>query len=199
MSRPRDFDEAMVLDAAIDQFWNHGYAATSVRDLGEVMGLGPASLYNAFGDKNSLFSQCLIRYLDKNMRGRIARLEQGLTPRDAVLAFLDETVSESLADPRGCLLVNAALEVAPHDAEINSVVAARVAELESFFHRCLVAGQSDGTISPERPAGDLARLLVTTVLGLRVLARTRPEPALLRSAADQAISLLDSAQKGRAA
>ncbi len=193
MSRPRDFDEATVLDAAIDQFWNHGYAATSVRDLGEVMGLGPASLYNAFGDKNTLFSQCLARYLDKNMRDRIARLEQSLPPRDAVRAFLEQTVSESLADPRGCMLVNAALEVAPHDTQINAVVAARLEELESFFRGRVAAGQADGSISGGRTPEDLARLLLTTVLGLRVLARTRPEPALLRSAADQALSLLDAA------
>ena len=193
MSRPRDFDEATVLDAAIDQFWNHGYAATSVRDLGEVMGLGPASLYNAFGDKNTLFSQCLARYLDKNMRDRIARLEQSLPPRDAVRAFLEQTVSESLADPRGCMLVNAALEVAPHDTQINAVVAARLEELESFFRGRVAAGQADGSISGRRTPEDLARLLLTTVLGLRVLARTRPEPALLRSAADQALSLLDAA------
>ena len=197
MSRPRDFDEATVLDAATDQFWNHGYAATSVRDLGEVMGLGPASLYNAFGDKNALFSQCLDRYLDEKMRGRIERLEQSHNPRDAVRAFLDETVSESLADPRGCMLVNAALEVAPHDAQVNSIVAARLEELESFFRSRIVAGQSDGTISRERAPEDLARLLLTTVLGLRVLARTRPEPGLLRGAADQALSLLDTVRGTR--
>lgn len=191
MARPRDFDEATVLDAAIDQFWDHGYAATSVRDLGAVMGLGPASLYNAFGDKPALFSQCLDRYLDKNMRARIARLEQSLGPRDAVRAFLNQTVSESLADPRGCMLVNAALEVAPHDSKINDAVASRLDELECFFRRCLTAGQADGTIATRRAPDDLARLLLTTVLGLRVLARARPEPELLRGAADQALSLLD--------
>ena len=183
MSRPRDFDEATVLDAAIDQFWSHGYGATSVRDLGEAMGLGPASLYNAFGDKNALFSQCLVRYLDKNMR---------FTPRDAVRTFLEQTVTESLNDPRGCMLVNAALEVAPHDARVNDVVAARLKELETFFHGRIAAGQADGSIASKRPAEDLASLLLTTVLGLRVLARTRPEPSLLRRAADQALCLLDT-------
>ena len=192
MSRPRDFDEATVLDAAIDQFWSHGYGATSVRDLGEAMGLGPASLYNAFGDKNALFSQCLVRYLDKNMRSRIARMEQSFTPRDAVRTFLEQTVTESLNDPRGCMLVNAALEVAPHDARVNDVVAARLKELETFFHGRIAAGQADGSIASKRPAEDLASLLLTTVLGLRVLARTRPEPSLLRRAADQALCLLDT-------
>ena len=33
--------------------------------------LGPASVYNAFSDKRTLFTQCLDRYLDANMRARM--------------------------------------------------------------------------------------------------------------------------------
>ena len=87
--------------------------------------------------------------------------------------------------------INSALEVAPHDAEIGAVIAARLAELEAFFHRCVIAGQRDGSITAAPSARDLARLLLTTVMGLRVLSRARPEPALLRGAARQALTLLD--------
>ena len=191
MSRPREFDEAAVLDAATDHFWRHGYAATSVRDLGQAMGLVPASLYNAFGSKHALFTHCLDRYLDGNMRERIARLEATKPPRAAIESFLNEIVSRSLADPRGCLLVNSALEVAPHDAEVGAVIAARLAELEGFFRRCVMAGQRDGSIASTHAAKDLARLMLTTVMGLRVLARALPKPALLRGAARQALALLD--------
>ena len=191
MARPRAFDEAAALDAAMQRFWQHGYAATSVRDLGQVMGLGSASLYNAFGDKHALFARCLDRYLDGNMRERIARLAATLPPRAAIAAFLEEVVERSLADRRGCLLVNAALEVAPHDTAVGVVVAERLAELEGFFHGRILAGRRDGSITRARPARDLARLLLTTVMGLRVLARARPDAALLRGAMRQALSLLE--------
>lgn len=190
MARPRSFDEDSVLSAATDCFWQHGYAASSVRDLGAAMGLGAPSLYNAFGDKRTLFARCLDRYLDENMRERIGRLEASLPPSAAITAFLDEIVARSLVDPRGCLLVNSALEVAPHDAEIGAVVAARLGELEAFFRRCVSAGQRDGSIAALYPPADLARLLLTTVIGLRVLARARSEPELLRGAARQALALL---------
>lgn len=173
------------------RFWDHGYAATSVRDLGQAMGLGAASLYNSFGDKHALFARCLDRYLDGNMRERIARLETMHPPRAAIEAFLQEVVARSLCDRRGCLLVNTALEVAPHDAAVGAIVADRLAELEGFFRRCVVAGQRAGSIARGRAARDLARLLLTTVMGLRVLARARPDPALLRGAARQALALLD--------
>ncbi|WP_137176922.1 TetR/AcrR family transcriptional regulator [Roseomonas sp. AR75] len=191
MARPRAFDDETALDAATDCFWRAGYGATSVRDLGAAMGLNAPSLYNAFGDKHALFTRCLDRYLDGNMRARIRRLESTLPPRAAIERFMEEIVARSLADPRGCLLVNTALEVAPHDAAVAEVVAARLGELEGFFHRCMVAGQREGSIAPSRPARDVARLMVTTIMGLRVLARAHPEPALLRGAARQALSLLD--------
>ncbi len=191
MPRARAFDDAVVLDAAIDCFWQQGYAATSVRDLGAAMGLVPASLYNAFGSKHALFALCLERYLDRNMRERIERLEARHPPRAAIEIFLSEIVSRSLADPRGCLLVNSALEVAPHDGEIGAVIAARLGELEAFFHRCILAGQGNGSIAATPCARDLARLLLTTVMGLRVLARSKAEPALLHGAARQVLVLLD--------
>ena len=59
MARPREFDEDAVLDAAAHQFWIYGYKATSVRDLARGMGITGASLFNAFGDKRSLFERAL--------------------------------------------------------------------------------------------------------------------------------------------
>lgn len=190
MARPREFDEGTAIEAAMQRFWAAGYAATSVRDLGEVMGLCQASVYNAFGDKRTLFTQCLDRYLDANMRARIARLEKTLPPREAIETFLAEIVKRSLENRLGCMLANAALEVAPHDAEIAAVVAQRMGELEAFFRRCVIAGQRNGSISPEPDASDVARLLLTTAMGLRVLARGHPKRAVLEGAARQALSVL---------
>jgi TetR/AcrR family transcriptional repressor of nem operon len=191
MVRGRSFDETAVLDAAMECFWKHGYAATSVRDLGDAMGLGAASLYNAFGDKRALFARCLDRYLDANMRARIRRLETSLPPRQAIEALLADIVDRSLHDRLGCMLVNSALEIAPHDAAIAEVVAERLGELEAFFHRCVTAAQRDGSADRAQDASDLARLLLTTVIGLRVLGRGCPDRALLEGAVRQALTLLN--------
>jgi TetR/AcrR family transcriptional repressor of nem operon len=193
MARPRSFDEEAALDAATCLFWRNGLASTSVRELGAAMGLGLPSLYNAFGDKHALFTRCLDRYLEGSMRARMRRLEGASCPRDAIATFLDEIVTRSLADPRGCFLVNSALEVAPHDAELRATIAARLDELESFFLRLVCAGQADGSIAHVRSAADLARLLVTTVMGLRVLSRLRPEAELLRGAVRQVLAALEPA------
>ena len=140
MVRVRSFDEAVVLDAAMHRFWAHGFAATSVRDLGDAMGLGAASLYNAFGDKRALFARCLDRYLDANMRARIARVETMMPPRQAIEAFLTEIMERSLQDRLGCMLVNSALEIAPHDAAVAEIVSTRLEKLEAFFAAASLPG-----------------------------------------------------------
>jgi TetR/AcrR family transcriptional repressor of nem operon len=193
MARPREFDEAAVLDAAIDRFWRHGYEATSVRDLAEEMNIAGASLYNAFGDKRSLYERSLNRYLDQTFRERIGRIESSLPPRDAIIAFLQEIIKRSVTDKqrRGCLLVNSAIESAPHDPNFLEIVATFLSEVEAFFLRCVSKGQGDGTISRAHSAADLSKSLLGILLGIRVLARVRPERKLLEGLVRPVFGLLD--------
>jgi TetR/AcrR family transcriptional regulator, transcriptional repressor for nem operon len=193
MARPREFDEAAALDGAIECFWRRGYAATSVRDLATEMGVGCTSLYNAFGNKRAVFVRALERYLDGSMRERIRRFETTRPPKQAIQGFIQEIIRRSLADGdcRGCLLVNSAMEVAPHDRGLRRAIAERLGELEAFFRRSVVAAQRNGTVPAERNAVELARLLLGVVLGIRVLARTNPDGALLRGLARPALALLD--------
>jgi TetR/AcrR family transcriptional repressor of nem operon len=193
MPRPREFDEAVALDAAIDCFWMRGYRGTSVRDLAATIGISAPSLYNAFGDKRTLFVRALERYLDQTMRARIERLENSLPPKQAVSRFIGEIINRSVSDRerRGCFLINSALEVAPHDKELGAAIAERLGELEAFFRRSIMAAQADGTVPRQHSATDLARLLVGVLLGIRVLARAKPDRALLEGVARPALALLD--------
>ena len=191
MARPREFDEQAALQAALARFWSRGYGATSTRDLAESMGITGASLYNAFGDKRSLYQRVLEHYIESSLGERLRRYAP-LAPRVALETFFGEIVERSMADPqhKGCLLVNSALELSPHDPQFQSVVAEVFERIESFFHRCIKAGQADRTISRDRPARDLARMLLSVLLGVRVLARSRPERDLLEAAVRSALACL---------
>ena len=193
MARPREFDEAAVLDAAIQCFWAKGFEATSVRDLADEMGITGASLYNAFGDKRALYRRALDQYVAGSLGERVSRLENTQPPRKVIGAFFQEIIARSLSDKqrKGCMLVNSALELAPHDREFQRVVAGVLVEAEGFFRRLVQAGQKDGTISTSQPADDLARVLLGVLLGIHVLARVRPERELLEGMARAVLALLD--------
>lgn len=190
MARPREFDEATVLEAAMNCFWQQGYEATSVRDLSEQMGITGASLYNAFGDKRSLYRQALAYYVEHSVHDRINRLQR-LPPLDAIRCFFSEIIERSVTDGKraGCFLVNAALEVAPYDPAIGELVRKEMELLESFFCRCVARGQEDGTIAAGQSV-ELGKLLLSVLLGLRVLARTRPQRDMLEGAVAGVLGML---------
>ncbi|HTE36618.1 MAG TPA: TetR/AcrR family transcriptional regulator [Reyranella sp.] len=193
MARLKAFDEDRALDLAVDCFWSRGYEGTSVRDLADSMGIGGASLYNAYGDKRTLFTRSLERYANRSMRERIARLEVNRQPKEAILAFLAEIIDRSVADPhrKGCLLVNSALDVAPHDAEIGKAVGDYLGEIRAFFRRNIEAAHKMGQVPKRIDAESVSAHLLGVVLGIRVLARTGAKRKLLEGVARPALALFD--------
>jgi TetR/AcrR family transcriptional regulator, transcriptional repressor for nem operon len=191
VARPREFDEESVLDAAMNQFWTHGYEATSVRDLANQMGITGASLYNAFGDKRSLYRLALERYLERSVRQRI-RSGENLPPLEAITSFFGEVIKISINDKsqRGCMLVNTALEIRSEDMEFQEFVANEFSSIEVFFVRCIKAGQNDGSVRSDVRAIESAKMLLSVLLGIRVLARSRPQRALLEGSVRSAIDAI---------
>ncbi len=200
MSRPREFDEDVVLDAVMQRFWAHGYESTSVKDLVEKTGVSSASLYNAYGNKRALFGVALEYYEKKLFGERLARYER-LAPREGIEAFFDDILRRSIHDPehKGCMVVNAAMELAAHDREVGEAVANMFRRLEIFFRTCVERGQEEGTITRSKPAGAMAQHLLGVLMGIRVLARVRPERPLLEGGDRGGARLARSAVKAGAA
>ncbi len=62
--------------------------------------------------------------------------------------------------------------------------------MEGFFRAMIEKGQAAGQIPATVDPVDTARALLSLFIGLRVLSRSRPDAALLRSVAKQAEALL---------
>lgn len=196
MARPRAFDNDVALDAAVACFWRRGLGATSVRELADEMGLNAPSLYNAFGDKRGLFVLALERYAATTMRARLALLAEVRSPTVAVRTFFRTTIDRSLADAerRGCFIINSALDVAPHDAEIGQAVAGYLGEIEAFLRGRLTAARQMGEIPDSVDPRDMGRLLLGLLVAIRVLARTGATRAELESMTRPALAPLGDGQ-----
>ena len=191
----KQFDVDAALAKAMQAFWARGYEATSMQDLVTCMGLNRGSLYATFGDKRSLFIQALRRYDETHRAAWLAAIRKANRPKDAVLAAFEGAIKAALdrqaaGASDGCFLVNTALELSPHDQEIGAIVARGFAETEDFFHAMIAEGRAAGEIPAGIEPQETARSLLGLFIGLRVLARSRPEQALLRSIARQAEALL---------
>src|SRR5258708_5290678 len=115
MGRPRSFDRAEALESAVRVFWEHGYDTTSVALLGERMGISVPSLYAAFGDKRTLFTEALDLYLRNYADFAVRALTEEQTAFGAITRLLhDAAVAYSREGyPPGCMLITAATNCTP--------------------------------------------------------------------------------------
>jgi TetR/AcrR family transcriptional repressor of nem operon len=127
MARTREFDEEKVVKALRDVFWEGGFDGTSYTDIMKATGLQKGSLYAAFGDKRSLYQVALNRYDQEDVSAGVAMLrDENLSPIERITILMDSTVegTKSAQGRWGCLLCNAASEVAPTDNDVEKTVKA---------------------------------------------------------------------------
>lgn len=188
MGRPKTFDETVALDAAIGCFWRRGYEATSVRDLALEMNIPGASLYNAFGDKRQLFKAGLQRYLDLEARRRLSTLDAAPDPIRGLKKFFKDLVASAASSDCGCMLVNSAMEIAPHDSDLATDIRAGLNEIEAGFRGAIGAAQQRGLVPRAESAVDRARLLLAAVIAILVLSRAGVDRLVLESIAKSALA-----------
>ncbi|MBM6590870.1 TetR/AcrR family transcriptional regulator [Brevibacterium sp. RIT 803] len=183
MARPRAFDETQILNAAQEQFWDAGYAATSMEDLMQVSGLGKGSIYAAFGDKRQLFLRALRNYIEGNHE-QLRRVLSD-TPRaiDALRMLLDAPVDEG-ADSgvrRGCLLANSTCELGNADPEVLALAHATYETSTELIADCISRAQDEGGLPAQSDAIGLARAILTAQQGIVYMSRTGMTTAALKA------------------
>jgi TetR/AcrR family transcriptional repressor of nem operon len=190
--RPREFDEDDVVARATDLFWRRGYHATSVRDLGEVLGLSASSLYRTFGDKHALFLRALDHYrATDSADAREHLLRPGPVPevlREWLVRMVD--LPEEGAAARGCFVVNTATELGADDPTVDGRTQAAFDVTRHALQEVLGRGCRDGELRADLDVPATAETLFTLVLGLRVRARAGHGPTALANVIDTTLRSL---------
>lgn len=191
--RPREFDLDAAVADAIEVFRAHGYHGTSVQDLSEGTGLARGSLYKAFHDKRSLFLAALDHYTAASLQRFSDALAQPGSARAAIRAALMGSARRAAEAQgrQGCLITPAAMEMMPGDAEISALVTRMFRRTQDLFAAAVIRGQSSGEIPRDHDERAIARLLLCTVQGLRVLGKTGPSEQELAEMVDTALRVLD--------
>jgi AcrR family transcriptional regulator len=169
--RPRGFNYDEALDRAMHVFWHKGFEGASLNDLTAAMGIQPASLYKAFGNKRTLFEKALARYL----AGPVAFVHDALNEptafavADRILRRTAEFLTEGRSR-RGCMTIQAALASGVESEPIRrKLIALRVKEQDALRRRFKRA-KSEGDLPNDADAADLARFVTAVFQGMTVQA-----------------------------
>jgi AcrR family transcriptional regulator len=171
--RPRNFDKAEALDAALELFWKHGYEGTSMAMLTESIGVNVASLYAAFGNKESLFVQCVERYSELNgdlypeslKKKKASDVARGILEGEVELVTRRGT-------PDGCLMIQGALTTSPDAERIRQMMTQMRAMAEKWMAARFRQAVAEGDLPSDSDPAALACYLMTLNSGLAVQAKS---------------------------
>ncbi|WP_432113527.1 TetR/AcrR family transcriptional regulator [Streptomyces sp. S1] len=194
MARTKEFDPDAALRAALELFWARGYEATTMADLVEHLGVGRASIYATFGNKHELYLKALDRYAESQDPRLVEELSAPGPALPAVRALVRRFAAEAATEGErlnGCFVTNSAAELGPHDAAVARRVELNWEQLETLLHAALVRARAGGELPAGRDPRALARMLLVLLQGVRVVGKASSDPARVRDAAEQALTLLD--------
>ena len=174
--RPRKFDQQVVLSRAIETFLSKGFEGTSLDDLAEAMNMGRPSLYNAFGNKESIYRHAIEQFTSELKITAGGALFQSKSLQQSLRSFYRRLLDVYYASdpPQGCLVFcTTPVESISHAAiaeDLRRVIAEIDAVLKARFEQARVEGDFPAS-GDCALAGQLAQALLHS-LALRARSGT---------------------------
>jgi len=193
MPRCREFDIDHALDQALNAFWLKGYEATSMTDLMAAMGLSKSSFYECFGSKREALLAALSRYSAREMAETRRHFGADVPVAPLLAAWVRHSIDPAACRPSqrcGCLIVNIAVELAPHDREIEAAVRHHLDMLAAFLAETIQRGTADGSIPSGFEPAHSADMLLNLIAGIQVLAKGGVETHRLAAIIDVQLECL---------
>jgi AcrR family transcriptional regulator len=190
IGRPRGFDRDAALEAAMLLFWRKGFAATSMSDLCDAMGISSPSLYAAFGSKEALYLEA-VEYYARTIGPPVwDKLEEGATARAGIENLLiawTESLPKSRATPAGCMALLAAVGDEWPATIVRVVKKVRLEMLGTLRSR-LETAVAKGELPASTDIDGLSRFYLSVFQGMAVQAKDGATSAELRAVAAAAMA-----------
>ena len=194
MARSKEFNEEEALDKAMEVFWKQGFEKTSIQDLVDQMGIHRRSLYDTFGDKHSLFVQTLERYESLIAAQIRKQITEEMTTVESIRKIFELAVYSDNTYPKGCLMVNTAVELSLLDNEVSQRIQSAFKQTENLIADLLSKGQARGEVASSFDINELARYIHNALIGIRVLVKVTADPKEFDSTIDMTLSILKNDQ-----
>lgn len=192
MARNKEFNQEETLQKAMTIFWVKGYSATSMQDLVDGLGISRSSMYDTYGDKDTLFYAALENYAKREIDVLSNIFDMAKSPLQAIQNLFSGIVTESISDTmhKGCFIVNAIGELPVCNAKVKTLVNGTLETMTETVADMIAAGQKAGEISTRHTPAQWAAFITNTITGLRVAARGGADVKILTDIAAVALSAL---------
>nr|WP_290825094.1 TetR/AcrR family transcriptional regulator [Halomonas sp.] len=174
LGRPLQHNPEKALKAAVQAFWLSGYHHTSMQDLLDAMQLSRSSLYQSFGNKETLFLLALTRYREELLATLNTALDQETSAWQFIEGLLLRTAQQAQSEQAalGCLIFNSATELGDRGTPVSDAAVQSVQSITQFFVKVVEKAQLEGSIAQERDVQSAAYFLTLSMSGLRMLLKS---------------------------
>ncbi|MCA9673105.1 MAG: TetR/AcrR family transcriptional regulator [Myxococcales bacterium] len=171
MGRPRTIPRDQAIDRALKVFWEKGYEQTSIADLSAALEGGPSSIYNAFGNKESLFRLAIERYVAQ-YTGFLAAAELDLDVEPLVLEVLRGAARAYTSPnlPPGCAIMQSGGAPGARHSRAAAITLEVKAAVEQQLERALARAAKTHDTTLAASSRVVAKYLMTTMRGMSQLA-----------------------------
>lgn len=176
----------------MELFWCRGYEATSLQSLLTTMDISKSSFYLAFGSKHELFERCLMAFRERQVGRMTTALEQAPSGKAFLRTMLLSAARDASSDepPKGCLIMNTATEFSGRDAVVADLVEQGTRQFADVFQAAIERAQADGEITSAKDAEILSRYVVSTMSGLKTMAKAGMPAEAIEQVAEVALGAL---------
>lgn len=193
MARTKEFDRDAALAGALEVFWSKGYERASTDDLLKGMKIGRQSMYDTFGDKQSLFLESLRCYHKLDNKNFFDHLGDNPSPLQVIHGFLAIFTRRSAEEnARGCMGINATTAFGNSQPEVTALARNTATNVEALLAGLVEAAKARGELSKTLNAAVAGSFLYATLQGLTVRAQAGASRDELAGVADFAMKALSA-------
>ena len=161
MSSPQrltDRKRVAIVDAAIAEFRENGFDATSMDKIAATAAVSKRTVYNHFPSKDSLFAEILQRMWEGSAAQPAVAYQADQALRPQVMELVQQKMA-LLADEHYLDLARVAMAETIHSPERAQAMVARMDEKESSLSHWIRAAQKDGRVK-QADMHDVSHLLL---------------------------------------
>jgi len=166
-----------LLDAAFEEVYINGYAATSVDTILQKAGVPKGSLYHHFGSKKALvLAMVKERLFTKMDQFFMFEKKPGCSVYESFRKTFAAVSKNRLLITYGCPLYRLMVELSPVDQDFDKLLLTKYEEMQKGIASLLHAGIESGEFTEDLDADKFARFMLSASWGILSLSPSISSP-----------------------
>tara|TARA_B100001989_G_scaffold251926_1_gene232396 strand:+ start:3254 stop:3883 length:630 start_codon:yes stop_codon:yes gene_type:complete len=180
--RPCSYNREELVEQVMGLFWDQGFASLSLNEIAQKTGLTRASLYNAFGNKETLFLEAYKYYLEQSPYKRLGDYKDGDLVGPLLYSVANDICSHFANDEkkRGCLTINVLSELPDPNCTLGQKITDAYNEKQKIFEHLIISAIKNGELPKNTNPEITANTIMVFMSGFGIFAKNISDEQTLK-------------------